>query len=506
MDDMTTEEWVGQIIGGKYRVKGLLGKGGMGLVLHGEHVRLSSEEVAIKLLLPAMREVAGMTTRFLREAQAASKIKSRHVARVTDVDVMPDGTPYMIMEYLDGVSLAVLRRQRGALPIPDAVRFVLEACDAIGEAHALGIVHRDLKPANLFLAQGHNGEEIVKVLDFGISKVESPGEEESTKTGQMMGSPKYMAPEQMLSMHDVDGRSDIWSLGAILYDFVAGRTPFMADTTPQLCALVLHGTPPPPRQFRADLPEGLEAVILRCLERQPERRYASIAELVAALAPFAPEGTRIPAPRLPSSGQRHTGSWSGVRPSLLVPEASAAEEASLAPEASPAPEPDRDQPTAAVPPYPGARRSSAAPSAHGATVSVWNAALHERAPSRRSRAIAVAAVALVLVCAGSALAVRRAAEGSSLKASATPSTVSTEIAVAPLPAPVAPLPAATARETADTKASAPDPTPAATVAATTPIGTATTAPVATVRGPLRGTKKTGEASAAQADPFAGKRR
>ena len=311
---MATEEWVGQIIGGKYRVKGLLGKGGMGLVLHAEHVRLD-EEVAIKLLLPTIREIAGMTTRFLREAQAASKIKSQHVARVTDVDTLPDGTPYMIMEYLDGMSLAWLRKQRGALEIPDAVRYVLEACDAIAEAHALGIIHRDLKPANLFITHNRDGDEILKVLDFGISKIDAPGEQDTTKTGQMMGSPKYMAPEQMLSMHDVDGRSDIWSLGAILYDFVAGRTPFVAETTPQLCSLVLHGTPPPPRQFRADLPEGLEAVILRCLEREPAKRFASVAELVAALVPFAPPGARIPVPRSPgSTGHGKTGSWSGLRP------------------------------------------------------------------------------------------------------------------------------------------------------------------------------------------------
>ena len=422
---MTTEEWVGQIIGGKYRVKGLLGKGGMGLVLHGEHLRLD-EEVAIKLLLPAMREVAGMTTRFLREAQAASKIKSRHVARVTDVDVMPDGTPYMIMEYLDGMSLAWLRKQRGALPIPDAVRYVLEACDAIAEAHALGIVHRDLKPANLFLAQGRDGDEIVKVLDFGISKIDAPGEQDTTKTGQMMGSPKYMAPEQMLSMHDVDGRSDIWSLGAILYDFVAGRTPFVAETTPQLCSLVLHGTPLPPRQFRADLPEALEAVILRCLERQPDKRFASVAELVAALAPFAPAGAHIPAPRAPSPGKAHTGSWSGVRPALPTPAAK---------------EGDGEKPTEAVPAglHMPVSPSGTPPSVRGGTISVWNAALRERSPSRRSRTVAFAAAGLaVLGVVG--LLIRHAGETSSFQtAAASPLTMEDPQRV-PQPPPISQTP------------------------------------------------------------------
>src|SRR5262245_20016979 len=142
---MTADEWVGQTIADKYRVEALLGKGGMGIVLHARHVRLD-EQVAIKVLLPAMLEVPGMINRFLREARAASKIKSQHVVRVTDVDVLPDGVPYMVMEYLDGRSLASLRKQKGPLEIHDAVRYVLEACDAIAEAHALGIVHRDLKP------------------------------------------------------------------------------------------------------------------------------------------------------------------------------------------------------------------------------------------------------------------------------------------------------------------------------------------------------------------------
>jgi len=283
---MTPEAWVGRTIAGKYRVETLLGKGGMGLVLHARHLRLD-EEVAIKVLLPAMLEVPGMVTRFMREERAASKIKSRHVVRVTDVDVLEDGAPYMVMEYLEGVSLAVLRRREGKLGIPVATRYLLEACEAIAEAHSLGIVHRDLKPANLFLARGRDGASEVKVLDFGISKVDAPGEQDTTKTGQMMGSPKYMAPEQMLSMHDCDARADIWSLGAILYDLCTGRTPFVADTVPQLCSLVLHGKPTPPSQHRPDLPPQLEAIILRCLEREPPNRFRTVAALVEALTPFA---------------------------------------------------------------------------------------------------------------------------------------------------------------------------------------------------------------------------
>jgi serine/threonine protein kinase len=505
-EQRTTEEWVGQTIAGKYRVEGLLGKGGMGLVLHARHVRLD-EQVAIKVLLPAMLEVPGMTTRFLREAQAASKIKSRHVARVSDVDVLPSGAPYMIMEYLDGMSLAQVRRQKGPLEIPEAVRCVLEACDAIAEAHSLGIVHRDLKPANLFLAKGHDGEEIVKVLDFGISKVDAPGEQDTTQTGQMMGSPKYMAPEQMLSMHDVDGRSDIWSLGAILYDFVAGRPPFMAETVAQLCALVLHDRPGSPRKHRPDLPEGVEAVILRCLERDRANRFANVAELVAALAPFAPPGARIPTPRVPStSGLFTPPSRSSIRlvaPSALRP-APDGEQADAA-------KADADKPTADIA---LAVRSPASPSGTptammpGANVSLGVSTLVEgagtAAPRRRSRSVGVAVgAALVLLAAG----------GFALRVMNDPLPIPTAGAstAGPKLAPLVGNAGAPVGATASVETTAPPPvtppseapTGAPTEAATVASGTPT---VAVRRGPMpvRPLKPATEAPAT--DPFGGRRR
>jgi len=241
-----------------------------------------------------MLSVPGMVGRFVREARAASKIKSAHVVRVTDVDVLPSGVPYMVMEYLEGESLAEIRRRRGRLEVEEATQFLLQACDAIAEAHALGIVHRDIKPANLFLTRRSDGSQRIKVLDFGISKIEGPNEMEATQVGQVMGSPKYMAPEQMLSMHDVDGRADIWSLGAILYELVVGRAPFLADTAARVCALVLHAPPAAPRTLNPDLPAELEAVILRCLERDPAKRYPIVGDLMEALRPFAPEGTLPP--------------------------------------------------------------------------------------------------------------------------------------------------------------------------------------------------------------------
>jgi serine/threonine-protein kinase len=193
----------------------------------------------------------------------------------------------MVMEYLEGIDFSDLRRERGTFGLVEAVDYVLQACDALAEAHDLGIVHRDLKPSNLFLAKRRDGREVVKVLDFGISKLVTEGEGDTTQAGTMLGSPKYMAPEQMLSMSDVDARSDIWSLAAILYEFLTGRAPFHADTTPRVCALVLAADPTPPRMHRADVPREIEAIILRCLQKERANRIPTVEELAAALRPFS---------------------------------------------------------------------------------------------------------------------------------------------------------------------------------------------------------------------------
>jgi len=181
---------VGEILAGKYRIDRVLGAGGMGVVVAAHHLQLD-ERVAIKFLLPEMLAQQDAVMRFSREARAAVKIKSEHVARVTDVGTLETGAPYMVMEYLEGIDLAELVR-RGPLPITQAVDFVLQACEAIAEAHALGIVHRDLKPANLFLATLPGGVQSVKVLDFGISKLTglsaSGGQDSATRTKALMGS------------------------------------------------------------------------------------------------------------------------------------------------------------------------------------------------------------------------------------------------------------------------------------------------------------------------------
>ena len=287
----------GEILAGKYRIERVLGAGGMGVVVAAHHIELD-ERVAIKFLLPQAVKSPEAVARFTREARAAIKIKSHHVARITDVGTLESGAPYMVMEYLEGQDLSAMVRERGALPVAEAVELVIQACDAIAEAHALGIVHRDLKPANLFCVQGADGLPAVKVLDFGISKVTTLDGLDMTRTTAVMGSPFYMSPEQMTSAKSVDARADIWALGVVLYELLAGRPPFQGETLPELSVRIATETPPPLRNYRPDLPDGIEQVILRCLEKDREQRYANVAELVSALVEFGPKRLRTSAERI----------------------------------------------------------------------------------------------------------------------------------------------------------------------------------------------------------------
>ncbi|MFT3765795.1 MAG: protein kinase [Minicystis sp.] len=277
----------GDVLAGKYRVDRILGKGNMGVVVAATHVELG-QRVALKFMLgqpdPEGRE------RFLREARAVVRLKSHHVARVLDVGTLEDGAPYIVMEFLEGRDLAAILTAGGPLPVDRAVEYVLHACEAVGEAHAAGIVHRDLKPANLFLTHDVSGAPCVKVLDFGISKLS--GGVELTQDAQALGSPLYMSPEQMNSSRDVDARADVWALGVTLYQLVAGKTPFHADTVQALCARVLFGAPTPLAELLRAPPPGLEAAILRCIQRDVDRRCRNVAELAASLAPFAPASAR----------------------------------------------------------------------------------------------------------------------------------------------------------------------------------------------------------------------
>jgi eukaryotic-like serine/threonine-protein kinase len=319
----------GQILAGKYRVERVLGVGGMGVVIAARHVELD-EKVAIKFLLPTMLADTNAVVRFSREAKAAVRIKSEHVARVFDVGRLENGAPYMVMEFLEGNDLAAWLARSGPLPVAQAVDFVLQACIGVADAHALGIVHRDLKPANLFCVRRSDGRPSIKVLDFGISKMtDAAGSGMSfTHTSAMMGSPLYMSPAQFRSSKNVDARTDIWALGAILFELVTGEPPFRAETVPELAIKI--ATEPPPRadSLRPNVPRGLATVVAQCLEREPERRHRDVAALALALAPFAASEAQPLALRV--AGILGQSAQSGI-PSAPTPEVSHAEARTASP-------------------------------------------------------------------------------------------------------------------------------------------------------------------------------
>jgi len=289
----------GEVLGGKYQIVRRLGEGGMGVVYEAIHARIE-QRVAIKMLLPDVLELPDVVPRFEREARAAGKLRSENTVRVLDVDMSDGGIPYMVMELLDGTDLGKLLDEQKQLPIADAVDYVLQACNAMAEAHAAGIVHRDLKPANLFVTTGRK----VKVLDFGISKLENDKEARVTATQTVVGTPLYMSPEQVRSAKHVDARTDIWSLGIILYELLSGRTPFEGSTTAAAAAICIDA-PPPMAQLRADVPAALEQAILVALQKEPEKRFRTVTELASAISRFGSGGVKgpdtLPAPILVQS-------------------------------------------------------------------------------------------------------------------------------------------------------------------------------------------------------------
>ncbi|HZF50151.1 MAG TPA: serine/threonine-protein kinase [Polyangiaceae bacterium] len=287
---MDTDAQTGRILLGKYRVEHVLGEGGMGVVVAARHIDLD-QLFAIKLMRSTALADAEAVGRFLREARAAARLRSEHVARVQDVGRLEDSTPYMVMEHLSGQDLKQVLRERGPLPQHEAVLYVYQACEAVAEAHSLGIVHRDLKPANLFLTRRPNGTPCVKVLDFGISKSLDPSEKvgsDLTKTGVIMGSPHYMSPEQMGHSKGIDPRSDIWSLGVILFELLTGARPFAAEGLMEILSMIATMPAPRPSERRTDLSPSLEAIVLKCLEKPRERRFQSVRELMAALQGVMP--------------------------------------------------------------------------------------------------------------------------------------------------------------------------------------------------------------------------
>ncbi len=288
----------GEILADKYRVERVLGRGGMGVVLAAEHLALR-QPVALKLLLPSCMQSTSSVERFLREARAAASLQGRHVVRVLDAGLLDAGTPYLVMERLTGLDLREVLRRRGHLPVAEAVDLVLQACEAIAEAHARGIIHRDLKPANLFLAKDERGAALIKVLDFGLSKCTADDETWSlTSPNVIAGSIPYMAPEQALSLKWADARADIWALGVILYELITGHRPFEAGRTPESLLMGLESPPAAVSAWGIDVPAGIESAILRCLEKDRGLRPQTIAELAQAIEPFGTPVARECAERI----------------------------------------------------------------------------------------------------------------------------------------------------------------------------------------------------------------
>jgi serine/threonine-protein kinase len=328
---------VGEIIAGKYRVERVIGSGGMGMVVAAWHTQLD-QLVAVKLLHSETAGSGDATERFRREARAAARIRSEHVARVIDIGIWTGGIPYIVMEYLEGNDVAAELAARGPLPAEECLDWMMQAIEALAEAHAAGIVHRDLKPGNLFLAVRADGTRLIKVLDFGISKqAAAAGEAALTRTSSLIGSPLYMSPEQMRSARTVDARADIWSIGAIMFELLTGRAPFGGETVIEACTAILNDELPSLLALRPDLPPFVESVVRRCLEKNRDNRYPSVGELAADLAGLAP-ASRVHAERamrvLGSGSHRLSGAIpvsapigaltpSGSNPAVATPPSSA---------------------------------------------------------------------------------------------------------------------------------------------------------------------------------------
>ncbi len=286
---LLSELSLGAVIDGKYRIQEVLGRGAMGVVVSATHLRLN-ERVAIKFLhTRAQGNGSGpddFQSRFEREARVSARLRNEHITRVVDAGVWRERVPYMVMEYLTGTDLREVMKRKAPLPLELALDYAVQVCEGIAEAHANGVVHRDLKPPNLFITKRADGSDLVKILDFGISKWTARDAEvtDLTETGVVLGSPKYMAPEQLFGAADVDARADLWSIGAIVYEMLAGRAAFDFPTFSRICAeLSTDRMPPSLCEVRPEIPEALDAAVMRCFARSPDARHRDVAELAGAL-------------------------------------------------------------------------------------------------------------------------------------------------------------------------------------------------------------------------------
>lgn len=266
----------GDVIDGRYRIERVLGMGGMGCVFQAHHIHLN-QKVALKAMLPKAAADDSAVMRFLREARAASRLETAYVCRVLDVGLLPAGTPYLAMELLVGESLDARLQREGPLPFSLAVRWTLQICEALSEAHAKGIVHRDLKPSNLFVTRSSHGGESLKVLDFGIAKSVHPDIEaglKQTTLDMVVGTPQYMAPEQLRSGVLIDGRTDLWAVGCVLHEMLTGSAPFQALSVTEMM-LAISQKKPARLLPTVAVPRGFQSVIDRCLAKDAKERFSS---------------------------------------------------------------------------------------------------------------------------------------------------------------------------------------------------------------------------------------
>lgn len=289
-----TGDWQpGDLIDAKYEIEARLGAGAMGVVYRARHVDLDVR-VALKVMRSELDTDGLSRERMLREARAAAALRHHNVVRVLDVGRLPNGLPFIVMEYLEGENLEQRLRRQGALSVVEALDYVIQTCNGIAEAHERGIVHRDLKPENLFLARQPDGSDAIKVFDFGISKQLGSQALRATRPFDTVGSPVYMSPEQMNPQAQVDARSDIWSLGVVLTELCTHELPFAASSLPELCQQITGGTPRLPGEYLPTLPAALDDIVKRCLERDPALRFPSAANLADALrAVLQNEGGRV---------------------------------------------------------------------------------------------------------------------------------------------------------------------------------------------------------------------
>ncbi len=280
---------VGDIVVDKYRIEGQLGSGGMGVVLEATHLQLN-QPVALKFLVDSGLEQNIATERFLREARATFRLRSEHTVRVMDVGTLPTGEPFMVMEKLDGKDLKQLVAERGPLPVAEASLYMMQICNALAEAHALGIVHRDLKARNLYVVKRVDGTPCMKVLDFGISKMKQDQDAAPLTVPDMgMGSPRYMAPEQWTNASTVDARADIYAAGAVFYELLTGQYPLAGLQLAEVIKRIRAGAVPSPKEIRPDLPDSICRVVMRALRPRPEERYPTALHFSEAIKEAQPE-------------------------------------------------------------------------------------------------------------------------------------------------------------------------------------------------------------------------